>query len=293
MTSLNKSDMEISSEEIHLALLHALPDGLCFTDSRGAIRFWNDTAEAISGFSAAEALCAREAADVFFLSNADGQPINLPGESLNGQSAAIFFLRHKDGHSVPVTIRRLSVTGQNSMPMGTVFIFTASAGVLQPDALGEEIDARPSWLSGEIEAQSLQWLRKVSQPSGILFVRIDDFEMLERRLGPEAAERVVSLVERTATNCLKTDEACSRLSGGSVLASTRSTVHLPDLAERVRALVQSARLHWWGEAIMVTVSIGGTAVGSHDSVDAAVRRAKDYALRASAAGGNQVALVES
>jgi GGDEF domain-containing protein len=78
-----------------------------------------------------------------------------------------------------------------------------------------------------------------------------------------------------------------------ILASTQAALQLPDLAERLRGLVESSRLQWWGEAITFTVSIGGTAVGTHDSVADAVRRAEDNALQAAREGGNRVILAES
>jgi diguanylate cyclase (GGDEF)-like protein/PAS domain S-box-containing protein len=278
---------------MHLALLQVLTDGMCFLDLHGAIRFWNDAAESISGFSVAEAVCARHAIDVFFLSNTDGQPAALGTDPLAEQGIASYFLRHKDGHAVPVIVRRLSVRGQNSLPIGTLVLFMALEGALQVEATEPDADARPPWMSATTPTQPLQWIHDGSRPRGILLIQIDDFEKIEKRFGPEASDKVINLVERTVANCLKAEETCRRLPGGLVLASIRSAVLLLELAERVQALVQSARLQWWGESMRVTVSIGGTSVGKHDSVADAIRRAEDNALSASEAGGNRVVLAET
>ena len=52
------------ADDLYLALLHSLSEGMCFLDPKGAIRFWNRAAEEISGFTATEALGARKLDDI-------------------------------------------------------------------------------------------------------------------------------------------------------------------------------------------------------------------------------------
>ncbi len=273
-------------EEIHLALLQALPDGMCLIDPAGSIRFWNDAAETITGYSIAEAVCASRAIDVFFLSGSDGGPVT-PQESATTALTRSGFIRHKDGHSVPVTVRHISVMGQNHIAIGVLHLFAVSEGSLR---IADHIDAQPSWLRRQAAEPDSQAAHDLGRPAAVLVIRIDDFEVAEQRLGPEASEKIVSLVERTTANCLHSGDSCKRLPGGALLAATRSPVKIGELAERLRALIRSARLQWWGEAVAITVSIGATAVVAHDSVSDAARRAEDHALAARARGGNCVIL---
>ena len=277
-----------SVEEIHLALLQALPEAMCFVDTEGAVRFWNERAESITGFSIAEAVCARRLTDVFFLSGADGHPI-LAIPEIDGTSKPYhYFLRHKDGYSTPVALRRLAVRTQGDHPLGTLLLFGESRNATQSGVGGNGlIPGRNREENGE----SLQWSSGDGKAAGLLLIQIDAFEEFERRLGPEASEKIFALVEQTTKNCLNADETCRRLPNGSVLASIDSAARLVPLANRLRALVQSSHVQWWGNTVTVTVSIGGTAVGPHDSPADAVRRTEDCVMRLTSAGGNQVMLV--
>jgi PAS domain S-box-containing protein len=279
---------EFSIEELHLAVLQALPEGMCFVDLRGAIRIWNVGAGEITGFSAAEAVCARSVTEVFFLSGPDGQPLLTVVDFDDG---AIAYLRHKDGHSFPVAVWRLSVRTQDEAPMGTLIRFTVpeSASRVAP-MVGE--DKRSSRGEGGIVAPSLRWPEGIGRPGGLLLIQIDGFDVVEHRLGPEAAEKVISLVERTTGHCLNTNETCWRLPGGSVLALVHSGERLGSLAQKLRMLIQSARFQWWGESVSSTVSIGGTRLGPHDTYEAAIRRVEDCIVRSSRSGGNQVLLAD-
>ncbi|MEO8099763.1 MAG: PAS domain S-box protein [Acidobacteriota bacterium] len=264
-------------EEIHLALLQALPDGMCFTDLRGTVRFWSGAAEQITGFSVAEAVCAQHPEDVFFLSDPDGQAtrhietgIDTPGN---------YFLRHKDGHSVPVLVRRLPVSRLNGEPMGLLHLFTLPAGSIA------RTEAQREGMANLLEQHE-------SRRGGVLIIQIDAFEDIVKRFGPEASEKVRDLVDRTTAVCLKDGDASRELKDGVFLASvaTASLSSLQDVADRIRLLIQSARMRWWGEPVKVTVSVGGTLIHPRDAPADALRRAEERSLVAREAGGNQVVL---
>jgi PleD family two-component response regulator len=53
------------------------------------------------------------------------------------------------------------------------------------------------------------------------------------------------------------------------------------VAERVRKLVHSSGISWWGDILHVTVSVGATTVHSNDSVESIIGRA-EHALRETA-----------
>jgi GGDEF domain-containing protein len=124
-------------------------------------------------------------------------------------------------------------------------------------------------------------------------IQIDHFPDLAQRLGHEAAERLLTMVERTVEQCLRPDEDSLRLPGGVILVTLGSGTSLTGLGNKLLGLIQSARLQWWGETVTITTSIGGAAVGPHDTMADTVRRAEDCALRASESGGSQMVLATS
>src|SRR5262245_19008750 len=120
------------ADELHLALLQSIPDGMCFIDLGGTVRFWNDAAEQISGFSIAEAVCSMHSGDVFSLNSSDGELIDLlqfPEVTAECAQPHTAFLRHKDGHHIPVVVRLIPVLTVSGEPFGVLYLFSASNGV--------------------------------------------------------------------------------------------------------------------------------------------------------------------
>jgi len=274
------SERSLSVEEIHLALLQAIPDGMCFMDLNGSVRFWNDAAETVSGFSIAEAVCAPRGEDVLFITDSDGRRVNphlVVAGAVDGKPG-IHFLRHKDGHHLPILLRRVAVRTRNHEPMGVLSLFARS------ESYSSQAEPR--------NHSAGQWPDPGSHPAAILVIQIDNFERTSLQLGPEAAEKLFLLVEQTTTGCLKDDDWCGRVRDGVLLASimTASPQYMLELAERLRVLIQSSRIQWWGEEVQITASIGAALMHPHDAIADATARAEDCALRAKQGGGNQVLL---
>lgn len=295
---MQKGDHETSQEEIHLALLQAISEGICFTDFHNRIRFWNDAAVAISGFSNAEAVCSRQIQDVFFLSGIDGRPAQLPAVAQQVERGSMgYYLRHKDGHAVPVIVQRLSVRMQGQLPMGILNLFRVSeASDSWAEVRSEGLhEMCPGWLEAEAgnDEGGPSW--EVLRPTHVLFVQIDDFSNLAHRLGPEAAEKLVELLDRTTSNCLQNGGNYQRVPQGGVLVLLSPLAkHDPaGWAERLAALIRSARFQWWGQTIAITVSIGCTPVQPHDKASAAISRAEVCLRRAQEAGGDKIVLADS
>lgn len=288
------------ADELHLALLQSVPDGMCFIDLGGAVRFWNDAAEQISGFSIAEAVCAAYAGDVYSLNSADGEPIGLISfadvtpEWTQPHSA---FLRHKDGHHLPVAIRVVPVSTGSGEPFGVLYLFSSLADHSEERLaqIPEDFHTAQRPVLGSVTEQldhALRATRQGGRPAAIFLIHIDDFENMRRRLGPEASDKLLLLVDKTTSNCLHPGDSMTRLSDGVLLVILTPTVKRDAavLARQICRLVESARMEWWGNREQITITVGTTMLNGHDSPATALSRAEDCVQRGMAAGGNRVVM---
>jgi diguanylate cyclase (GGDEF)-like protein/PAS domain S-box-containing protein len=273
----------ITVEELHLILLQAIPDGICFTDLHGSIRFWNDAAEVISGYSPAEAVCAPRVAEVFFVADIDGRAI--PADVLlTGSPSSLprsCFLRHKDGHYLPIILRQSPVGRLDQQYAGLLHMFSAT----------ESLQAKMPEISTAAAGQAARGAQlNEKQDSAIFVIEIDHFAQLSSQLGPEAAERIFASVERTTAQCLREGDTCKRVRDGVVLGGTKagSSQSLRHLAERLRGLITSSRIQWWGQDVKVTASIGVATLQPNDAMVDVIARAEECVLQATEAGGNRI-----
>lgn len=216
-------------EEIHLMLLQALPFGLCFADVHGRVRFWNQAAGQITGYSAPEALSAPgKHAVLHFFEEKDGSEY-----VENGSRRAL--VRHHGGYPVPVEHLRLPLRDADESVLGFVDIFS----------IAEDLGADLSAGSGDAAA--------------ILFVEIDRFEEIIHRYGSEAGEKVVAVIDHSLAACLRPSDVTFHLSDSCVRVILVSGVErdVAALVTRIQTLLRGTSVRWWGSEIRFTASLGG------------------------------------
>ena len=117
-------------EEILSLTLESIAEGVYSLDGEGRIAFWNKGAERITGYSREESIGSSSSDDFLGHSDAGGKPVRaedcpLAATMADGRARdAELFLRHKDGHRVPVGVRCLPVRDANGRTVGAIEIFT-------------------------------------------------------------------------------------------------------------------------------------------------------------------------
>lgn len=287
-------------------LLDHFFDGVYIVDRERKILFWNDSAEKITGYAREEVIGKCCADNLLRHVTPGGEPLCRLGCPLKGTiedglpRAAEVYLHHKAGYRVPVQVRSNPIFDENGSIQGAVEIFTDDSRheavfrqlkdlerSLYQDALTgignrKFADIRMSELMGAY--------RDHGQGFGVLFADIDRFKSINDTYGHAIGDRVISLVARTLQNGLRpTDRVCRF--GGEEFLCLLPNVDLEDLsqvAERVRMLVERAWLDTSGEALRVTVSVGGTLVCPWDTPATLVERADRNMYAAKGAGRNRV-----
>ena len=278
-------------------LAEHMHEGVFSVDPEGAIRFWNRSAERITGFSAQEVL-----------SMTDGDllhPTDAAMETEPPSCTATFcdhrvHFRHRNGHRIPVRLRVIPVDGADGKPAGSVRIFSDISKrhdiIRELEQLRNEIlhDALTGVGNRKLADLKLTGLlddfRRTASPFGLLFLDIDHFKEVNDRFGHLTGDRVLVMVARAMANAVRKVDVVARWGGEEflVLIPGGTAPLLLDVAERIRKTVETTWLELSDRTIRVTVSIGGTSVEAEDSADSLIARADRQMYRSKSAGRNRI-----
>ena len=275
-------DLSELPETLHLAILNTLPEGLCFIDLKGRIRFWNRAAEQISGFTAAEAMSSRKIDQVLSYSDSEGHPIAPASFELaqTMERSNDSFIRHKNGFHLPVRLRKLPLLSDVGAPLGVIDVFTSRTKAGSPP-VSQNFDTELSTGTAlstkelvDLIASAIHRQERNAASAGFLLVEIHNFAGQSRQYGPEAAQKLTSLVVETALRCMHRDSWCGEWSEGHILLvlTNHGEPETQKLADRLRSLIQSSQFRWWGELISLRVTVGTTLVHKGDHPDQIIRR---------------------
>jgi len=289
-----------------LKLLDNVFDGVYFAGKDKRITYWNEGAEKITGYSAAEVMGKRCSDGV--LKHVDGYGTVLcEGACLLEKAIsdgcpheAEVYLHHKDGHRVPVLTRVVPIHGRNGDTIGAIEIFTdksPSAAIrqriqtLERLALIDPLTELGNRRHGEINLRTrLTEMRRYGWPFAVLFIDIDDFKDVNDRYGHAVGDRVLRMVARTLFHNVRPFDFVIRW-GGEEFLVILTNIEENDarvVAEKLRSLVARSGLRVAGDIIRVTVSIGVTLARPGDTLETLLKRADASLYESKCAGKNRV-----
>lgn len=293
------------STSFHEKLLDNIYDGIYFVNRERTITYWNEGAERLTGYASEEAVGKRCRNNFLEHVDASGNPLCLTGCPLSkamedGQpQRAEFYVRHKNGHRVPVWVRALPMRNNSGVIVGAVEVFTdmTSKEVVEKrvrelenlaycDALTQLSNRR--YLEMKV-AQALQEHQQFGRDYGLLLLDLDRFKQVNDNFGHEKGDAVLKMVSETLVHTLRPVDLVGRWGGEEFLALVpdMSASVLGDVAERCRALICRSSIPHGGSRISVTASIGATLFAPTDTADTVVRRADELMYQSKRSGGNQ------
>jgi len=219
----------------YLQLLDQLYDGLYFVDDHRKITFWNRTAEQITGFSADEVIGSHCYNNILNHIDAEGNslcenrcPLARAMEDGTAIEAEVY-LRHKQGHRIPVAVRIRPLLNEAGRVLGGTELFqdlSKKTGVLlQLDELRQLalVDgltglANRSYFEREIEGH-LQERVRYDWSFGLLFVDIDNFKQVNDLYGHEVGDRVLQMVASNLKHICRPFDVFGRWGGARSLSA--------------------------------------------------------------------------
>ena len=132
-------------------------------------------------------------------------------------------------------------------------------------------------------------------PFGLLWVLVDQAEMLLKTHGRDASEAMLAIVERTLSHALRPGEILGRWGHHEflVICHERSADLLLLHARHLCELTHSADFRWWGDRVPLTVSVGCAQAVREEKLKTLMQRAQQGMERARLGGGNTVVLSEA
>jgi diguanylate cyclase (GGDEF)-like protein len=121
-------------------------------------------------------------------------------------------------------------------------------------------------------------------PFAVLCLRLEGLPHFRASLGPEAASSLLRVVARTLEGTLWTTDVIGRWDDDQFLVILKgcSEEALPAVRERVRLILASDGIEWWGERRSLPFSIGQSFAQPGDSVESLIARAQKSLETASA-----------
>jgi len=278
--------------EIYRDILDGLQIGVSVLDLKKKIVFWSDGAEQITGYSRIDVLghscnenillpCNQSSCEMCSekcpIASAlhDGRPFE-----------ALSFIHHKSGHRTPVHTWAIPLRDKHGSMIGVIQTFEGEIAINGPDPNDQTMKER-GWLDESTglpnQTMMLSHLREtlgsfteLHIPFGVIWVQVHELDQLRARYGQEAATSMLQVLARTLRNTIWPTDFVGRWSENQFLAILcgcgEDALHA--VTGRMRRMMSSATIIWWGEQLSARVSIGcaGAVVG--DSVESLMQRAQ-------------------
>jgi diguanylate cyclase (GGDEF)-like protein/PAS domain S-box-containing protein len=298
------------SSSFYETLLDTMQDGVYFVNRDRKITYWNDGAQRLSGYTADEVV-GKSCFDNLLghmsqgCLDEDGQLVYGDGSQLaavmdDGQSReAQLYLRHKDGHHVPVNVRALPMRNRTGEIVGAVEVFSDFGARrkfekrvvdLEKMAFLDALTSLPNRRYLELKVQqAIEEHTKLGRVYGLLLFDLDRFKHVNDTFGHDAGDALLMAVSKTLMHGLRAVDIVGRWGGEEflVLMPDADAVDLGDLAERCRVLIAESAVSVGSGRVSVTASIGATVLIHSDSVQSAIRRADELMYQSKHSGGDQ------
>jgi diguanylate cyclase (GGDEF)-like protein/PAS domain S-box-containing protein len=292
--------------EIFRELLDYVSDGVYFVDPSRRIKYWNKSAENITGYSAEEVTGISCADDILVHVNDEGVSLcqgecPLAATMKDGcVRCNVVYLRHKDGHRIPVQVSTAALKDGNGTVVGGLETFsdhTTVMSALQEAAELKEI-ALLCPLTGignrrycdRMLEQRLNERKRNHTTLGVLLFDVDHFKLVNDNYGHPVGDIVLKMVAKTLMHGLRTYDFLGRWGGEEFLILLPNVVPAETVktANRLRSLVKQSASKISQQHLQVTVSCGATNAYSDDTPETIFTRVDKLLYESKANGRNRV-----
>jgi len=295
--------------EFYQEILDNLYDGIFFVNDKGAITYWNNGAVKLTGYPPPDVI-NKNYCDIF-------KPLNKFGNNLcefgdcpirhvltSSQLMEIdAYIRHKDGHLLPISIRIAPVREVERQFVVAVEIHSRNSPryalhqrleELQEMAMYDALTGIANRRYTEMSLETrLEELRRYNWSFAVMFMDVDNFKNLNDNYGHSVGDRALKMIGSTMMNSLRSFDIIGRWGGEEFVVIL---VNVPDdelfkIADRFRCLVENSRLPLENdETLSVTVSAGVTAAHIGETVQTLIDRADKLMYQSKQRGKNLVSI---
>lgn len=295
----------MENEKLYLGIINNLCDGVYFVDNERRITFWNKAAEEITGYKKEDVIGQCCQSNLLNHIDKDGKPLCILGCPLYAtiidgqQRKAEVFLRHKDGHRIPIMVNIFPITDENEI-VGAIEIFTPNSPIVYDDTLIESLSnlAMNDQLTGLSNRRKLESyldfrfheMKRFQNKFCIIFMDIDNFSKFNNTYGHDIGDEVLKSVSKSILHNMRKTDLFGRWGGEEFLGvfEIKQDYEAVIVAEKIRILVANSEIPYNGENLSVTASIGVTIVRDDDTIDSIIKRADSLMYQSKQKGKNCV-----
>ena len=295
----------MENNEFYKNILLNMYEGIYFVDEKRRITFWNNSAERITGFSAAEVVGKSCFANILNHIDACGKHLCSDGCPLqntihDGQMReASVFLQHKAGNRIPVTVRSIPIRN-NEKIVGAVEIFIDDSEkneVLRNmeeyknQAMKDPLTGLPNrrYIDSFLSSKYKEF-QELGIEFGVLFMDIDHFKHCNDDYGHDVGDEVLKMLAKTFLASTRAIDLIGRFGGEEFIAILTGLDQeaLVKRAESMRIQVANSSLDIGPKKISVTISIGAALINPEDTLDTIIKRADEQLYQSKEQGRNRV-----
>jgi len=306
--SLNKRDeiLKAIDPASWPQLLERSFEGAFLIDQEKNILFWNQGAESISGYSAAEAIGRKCSEKLLAPIDEEGRllcsqlcPVNKAVSEGLTQHLEIY-IHHKEGYRLPVMMRIIPLHNSSQEVIGSAHIFIDTSPRLSMPPRAEELNrldlidtqtliGNRTFLKIYLQSR-LQEMQKFGLTFGLLLIDIDHLGEINDLYGRLTGDRIIATIARTLLSNLRFVDVLGRWGDDEFLAIITNVDEskLDVVANKLRLLVQNSFIFTNGRSVSATVSIGATLARKRDNVKELTERAEKLMYHSKWLGRNRV-----
>jgi diguanylate cyclase (GGDEF)-like protein/PAS domain S-box-containing protein len=277
--------------DIYHGILESLSTGLCIIDLQKRIVLWSEGAERITGRRRHEVMghsCIGQ--PLLHCDHKDcewcHEDCPLARAMKTSQPAeSLAFVYHKRGYEIPVWVRATPVRNVHGSIMGAVATFEEPQSAMSADHREPDGASHPGCLdeitgvASRVMMQShlreaLTTFAELQIPVAVLRLRLEGLDQFRSRYGPDAASALLRLVARTLESSVWVTDCVGKWNADEfivILNGCREQA-LQSVRERVRRMLATDGIEWWGERHSLPVSIGQISAETGDNLESLTTR---------------------
>jgi diguanylate cyclase (GGDEF)-like protein/PAS domain S-box-containing protein len=292
--------------DLERSVIEQLYDGVYYVDRGRQIRYWNQGAEGLTGYAASDVVGHFCHDNLLNHVDAAGRGLCRSGCPLaatmkDGEPReAEVFLRHREGHRVPVRVRAAPVRDRSGAIVGAVEVFDdrtelsaarREASELRDLAMRDSLTGLPNRRHFDMSlAARIAELAGYGRRFGVLMADVDRFKAVNDTYGHAVGDVALRTVARTLLESSRGTDDIARF-GGEEFVMTITDADEESLraaAERFRVLVARSSVRTAAGDLAVTISIGGTVAAVGETAESLLEAADGALYRAKLLGRNRV-----
>jgi PAS domain S-box-containing protein len=258
----------------------AMPFGVCLVDLQARIIYWNMAAEGITGYLGHEVQGRAYRGDLLIRSTDTKLQCPVMEVLRDGRAVAVdLFLRHKDGHRIPVHVFAFPLRDSNGEIRGVGEILDAERG--KQESLGwaghsdREFEIATGLPAVEESTEQLQTLlrSRTASSSALILIEMSEQRLILQHGGTAMLHHVIRVVAKTIAGLLPPCNYVGCWSDWRLIAIVPECK--PEALERLKLALasvgSSCAVKWWGDRVVVGIRAAANYVDPSKPVDGLIQ----------------------